>query len=214
MSQRHVSPHDKAAITAKQITGQHKEEMPMLYDLSLVKTHVRETVPISDFKLSRRGLLTSSAFLALATATAVGPTGAWAASGVSAEQRLTLIRMARDIYPHDDFLPEGPYVKVVDDVLKEAQSNDETRKLVLDGVTDLEARAQKIYGQNYVAVSDPNKREGLLRSIELGAFFQKFKGGLLFGLYNNKELWPKFGYDGSSWEDGGFVDNFDKIDWL
>lgn len=186
----------------------------MLHDLSVVKHHCREIVPISDFKLSRRGLLTSTAFLALATATAVGPTGAWAASGVSAEQRLTLIRMSRDIYPHDDFLPEEPYVKVVDDILKEAEGNDETRKLVLDGIKDLEARAQNIYGKNYVAVSDPNKREGLLRAIELGPFFQKFKGGLLFGVYNNKELWPKFDYDGSSWENGGFMDTFDKIDWL
>jgi len=186
----------------------------MLYDLNAVKRQFRETVPIADFKLTRRGLLASTAFVALATATAVGPTGAWAAAGVSADQRLTLIRMARDIYPHEDFLPDGPYVTVVDAILKEAEGNDETRKLILDGLADLEARAQKIHGKSYVAVADANMREGLLRSIELGGFFQKVRGGLLFGLYNNKDLYPKFDYDGSSWEKGGFMDSFDKIDWL
>ncbi|KUO57284.1 MAG: hypothetical protein APF80_09080 [Alphaproteobacteria bacterium BRH_c36] len=188
--------------------------MWMLYDLTIVKDHYREIAPISDFKVSRRSLLASTAFLALATATAVGPTGSWAAAGVSAEQRLALIRMARDIYPHDDFLPDEPYVEVVDSILKEAESNDDTRKLVMDGLSDLEARAQKIYGSSFAAIADPNKREGVLRSIELTGFFQKFKGGLLMGLYNNKSLYPKFGYDGSSWEQGGFMDSFDKIGWL
>ena len=190
----------------------------MLYDLNEAKRRYREAEPIADFKLTRRGLLASTAFVALATATAVGPTGAWAAAGVSADQRLTLIRMSKDIYPHEGFLPDDPYIKVVDDILKEAENNDETRKLVVDGLADLEARAQKIHGKAFAKISEPNLREALLRSIELGGFFQKFKGGLLFGVYNNKDLWPKFDYDGSSWEKGGFgpdgLNNFDKIDWL
>ncbi len=141
-----------------------------------------------------------------------------AAAAVTAEQRATLIRMARDIYPHDDFLPEEPYAKTVDGILTEAEKDAATAKLVKDGLADLEARAQKTYKKNYTDISDPNKREGLLRSIELGDFFQKFRGGLLFGIYNNQTLWPKFEYDGSSWEKGGFgpdgLNNFDKIDWL
>jgi hypothetical protein len=186
----------------------------MLYDLSILQRHQERQRVLPDLQLTRRGLMASTAFLALATATSVGPVGAWAATGVTAEQRLTLIRMARDIYPHDDFLPDKPYVDAVDGILKDAADDPEVRKVVLAGVEDLEARAAKTYSKRYIAIADANKREGILRSIELTDFFQKFRGALLMGIYNNKELWPKFGYDGSSWENGGFMDNFDKIDWL
>ena len=37
----------------------------------------------------------------------------------------------------------------------------------------------------------------------------------MFGLYDNKTLFPLFGYEGSSWEKGGYVNRgFDDIDWL
>lgn len=186
----------------------------MLYDLSILKRPTNHIEVLKAAKLSRRTLLASSAFLALATTASVGPYGAWANSGVTADQRLTLIRMSRDIYPHDDFLPDKPYVDAVDKILKEAEADGDVRKMILTGVEDLEARSSKIYGKNYVAITDPNKREGILRAIELSAFFQKFRGELLMGIYNNKALWPKFGYDGSSWENGGFMETFDKIDWL
>lgn len=186
----------------------------MFYDLDFVKRSCAGRASIASPQLTRRTLLASTAFLALAATTTIGPAGSWAASGVSAEQRLTLIRMARDIYPHDDFLPDEPYVAAVDTILGDAAKNEATRKLVAGGLADLEGRSQSTYGAAYAAVADGYKREGLLRSIELTDFFQRFRGELLMGIYNNKSLWPKFGYDGSSWERGGFMDSFDKIDWL
>ena len=46
-------------------------------------------------------------------------------------------------------------------------------------------------------------------------FFQTVRSGLVTGLYNNKALWPLFGYEGSSWQKGGYVDRgFADIDWL
>ncbi len=34
-------------------------------------------------------------------------------------------------------------------------------------------------------------------------------------LYNQKELWPRFGYEGSSAEHGGYINRgFADIDWL
>lgn len=187
----------------------------MLYDLSVLSQLASNKQQLPSLQMTRRRLLSSTAVLALATATAsVGPKAVWAAGAVSADQRVTLVRMARDIYPHDTLLPDTPYVQAVDKILSEAEGDADVRKMVVDGVADLESRASSIYGKAYVDVSDPDKREGILRAIELTDFFQKFRGELLMGIYNNQELWPKFGYDGSSWEKGGFMDSFDKIDWL
>ena len=34
-------------------------------------------------------------------------------------------------------------------------------------------------------------------------------------LYNNKEVWPKFGYEGASADKGGYINRgFNDIDWL
>ena len=47
------------------------------------------------------------------------------------------------------------------------------------------------------------------------AFFQKVRGDLVVSLYNQKEVWPKFGYEGSSAEHGGYIKRgFADIDWL
>jgi hypothetical protein len=41
------------------------------------------------------------------------------------------------------------------------------------------------------------------------------RGGLVTGLYNQKEVWPLFGYEGESYSQGGYIDRgFDDIDWL
>ena len=189
----------------------------MLFDLSILKNRAARTRPSmpADLALSRRALLASSAFLALAATPAVGPYGAWAANGLTAEQRMTLIRMARDIYPHDTFLPDAPYVAAVDKILKEADGDGDVKTMVSTGLADLEARAKTTFGSGYAAITDPNKREALLRSIQMGGFFQKFRGELMMGIYDNKTLWPVFGYEGSSWEKGGYIGRgFDNIDWL
>ena len=45
----------------------------------------------------------------------------------------------------------------------------------------------------------------VLRKIESGPFFQGVKGHTIVSLYNNKLLWPQFGYQGSSFEHGGYL---------
>ena len=60
-----------------------------------------------------------------------------------------------------------------------------------------------------------DERVALLKDIEATPFLKKVQGDLVTGLYNNKKLWPLFGYEGSSWEKGGYVNRgFDDIDWL
>jgi hypothetical protein len=168
----------------------------------------------ADTEMSRRFLLKSAMFVTAMLALPALPAGA-IAMPLSDPQKVTLLRVARDIYPHDDFLDDAPYQAVIDAILTESESDPVVADLLTTGLNDLERRAQEIYKTSYVAIAKPEEREGLLRTIELTNFFQKLKGGLLMGLYDNKALYPKFGYDGSSWETGGFINkDFDKIDWF
>ena len=55
----------------------------------------------------------------------------------------------------------------------------------------------------------------LLRNIENGAFFQGVRSDLIASLYNQKELWPLFGYEGESASKGGYINRgFSDIQWL
>ena len=57
----------------------------------------------------------------------------------------------------------------------------------------------------YAEVGWESDRVALLQRIEQSDFFQKIRGDLVVSLYNQKELWPKFGYEGSSAEHGGYI---------
>ena len=54
-----------------------------------------------------------------------------------------------------------------------------------------------------------------LEAIENTAFFQTLRGMGSFSFYNNPDVWPYFGYEGSSFEKGGYLTRgFDDLDWL
>jgi hypothetical protein len=41
------------------------------------------------------------------------------------------------------------------------------------------------------------------------------RGNLITGLYNNKDVWPLFGYEGESYSKGGYIKRgFDDITWV
>ncbi|MEL6523884.1 MAG: Twin-arginine translocation pathway signal, partial [Pseudomonadota bacterium] len=53
------------------------------------------------------------------------------------------------------------------------------------------------------------------RGLEESSFFQQIRGGLVTGLYNQKSVWPIFGYEGESFSQGGYLDRgFNDINWL
>jgi len=126
----------------------------------------------------------------------------------------TLVRMARDIYPHDK-LPDKFYVQAEAPYDAHAKKDAALKKLLVEGLQDLDQRARKQHGATYLQVKAESDRVALLRGIESTPFFKKIQGDLVTGLYNNKELWPLFGYEGSSWQKGGYLHRgFDDLDWL
>ena len=59
------------------------------------------------------------------------------------------------------------------------------------------------------------ERVDILKSNTKSPLFAKVRGDLVVGLYNNKEVWPKFGYEGESASKGGYLNRgYNDIDWI
>jgi hypothetical protein len=165
--------------------------------------------------LSRRELLARTgatvASLAVGANFIAAPDAAWAleVTVLKPETMATLIVMARDVYPHDR-LADTFYAVAV-----KGYDSAEEAETVEAGVAALDAAAQGAGYASYAAVPWEADRVAILRGMEASAFFQKIRGGLVTGLYNQKEVWPLFGYEGESYSQGGYIDRgFDDIAWL
>ncbi len=139
------------------------------------------------------------------------PNGAWAIETIhlTPETFATLTQMARDIYPHDKVGDEF-YVAAI-----KGYDSADAAKGIEAGISALNAAAEGKGFDSYLAVGWERDRVDILRGMEDSAFFQQIRGGLVTGLYNQKAVWPIFGYEGSSFEFGGYIDRgFDDINWL
>ncbi|WP_448950550.1 Twin-arginine translocation pathway signal [Labrys neptuniae] len=170
-------------------------------------------------ELSRRGFIASAA-AGVAFVVAGGalycPREAWAleATTLKPETIETLIRMSRDIYPHDR-LPDRYYAIAVKDFDAKAGKDAASKALFEDGVTMLDGLAAAAGGKRYADLGWEEERLAILRQIEASPFFGAVRSGLVVGLYNQKEVWPLFGYEGSSADKGGYIARgFSDIEWL
>jgi hypothetical protein len=168
------------------------------------------------WKFSRRGFLAGGA--ATVAAVAVGSTEMLAAAvepaGLNAEESRTLLKFTRDLFPHDR-LDDSFYAKAIAPLQDEAARDAATHTLLAGGVAQLNAATIASSGKSYADVSDENFRVAAIKQIEGGAFFTKVYGATMTPLYNQPELWPKFGYEGPSSALGGYINRgFSDIDWL
>ncbi len=166
--------------------------------------------------LTRRALLARSVALGT-TALIFGPgfvagsDAAWAMelSHLKPETMATLIQMARDIYPHDR-IADKYYAAAV----KGYDSADKA-PMVETGIAAVNAAAVAAGFTGYVGAGWERDRVDILRSMEKTPFFQTIRGGLVTGLYNQKAVWPVFGYEGESFSKGGYIDRgFNDIEWI
>jgi hypothetical protein len=165
--------------------------------------------------LTRRELLSRSmaagASFVVGAGFVASPDAAWAleTNALQPHSMATLIQMARDIYPHDHVGDEyyAIAVKGYDDA--------EVADTVEAGIAALDAAAQGKGHADYLSVGWERDRVDILRGMEDSAFFQQVRGGLVTGLYNQKAVWPLFGYEGESYSKGGYINRgFDDITWL
>jgi hypothetical protein len=171
-------------------------------------------------KYSRRtflqGAATAVPVAAVAASAGVGIEDAWAADAttLAPSSMKTLVKVARDIYPHD-FLVDNYYIAAIKPWDEKAAKDPAIKTLLEDGVRRLDQDAQDRHKLGYAQVPWEADRVVLLQGIEQTDFFKKLRSDLVVSLYNQKELWPKFGYEGSSAEHGGYIKRgFNDIDWL
>ena len=141
---------------------------------------------------------------------------AWAdeATALAPSTLKTMVKAARDIYPHD-FLVDSYYITAIKPWDGKAAKDPAVKSLLEDGVRRLDQDARDRHNAAYAQVPWEADRVVLLQGIEQTDFFKKLRSDLVVSLYNQEELWPKFGYEGSSAEHGGYIKRgFNDIDWL
>lgn len=165
--------------------------------------------------LSRRELLAAATMAGTAFAIGAGflaaPDAAWAyeTTAIKPATMATLVQMARDIYPHDR-VADNFYLVAV-----KGYDTPEAAPMIEEGIAALDAAARGAGYKDYLSVGWEADRVALLRGMEQSPFFQKIRGGLVVGLYNQHEVWPIFGYEGESFSKGGYINRgFNDISWL
>jgi len=172
----------------------------------------REAVSRRDF-LAGSGKTALGAAMVCGAGTLMVPTAGWGMElkALKPETMATMIQIARDVYPHDR-VADKYYAKAMRAHDDAAAGDADTLTMLEDGVADLNQRAG---GGGYLGTGWEADRVALLRDIEDSGFFQAIRGSLVVGLYNQKALWPLFGYEGASAAKGGYIERgFDDIDWV
>ncbi len=171
-------------------------------------------------KVDRRQFLagtTAAVALMTISGTAVlHTTEAWGleTTTLKPEAMRTLIQMARDIFPHDRVADK--YYAIACKPYDEAAGKDaKTKEMIETGLAAMDEKAMKAHGVPYAQVGWEIDRTALLKDVSDTDLFKKMRGDLVVSLYNQKEIWPVFGYEGESASKGGYIDRgFDDIAWL
>ncbi|MEO8629228.1 MAG: gluconate 2-dehydrogenase subunit 3 family protein [Betaproteobacteria bacterium] len=125
------------------------------------------------------------------------------------EESATLLSVARTLFPHDT-VQDAYYMNVVAAIDAKCAKDEKMRAMVKERVVKLNTALGMPFTR-----ADETARTNLLRTMEKSDFFQLAYTETLNNLYGNHEIWQKFGYEGASVEQGGYLERgFDDIAWL
>ncbi|GAA0341733.1 hypothetical protein [Micropruina glycogenica] len=114
-------------------------------------------------------------------------------------QQATLFRVLRVAYPHPSF-PDGPYQRT-SAAVQQADS-DGVLAAGLDALGDLDGL-------------DDDAVTAKLEAVQAEPFFRLVHSTTVVALYDDHEVWQLLGYEGSSFEKGGYLHRgFDDLAWL
>jgi hypothetical protein len=122
------------------------------------------------------------------------------APALPAQAVATITAVARTMYPHDA-VPDEVYARVSDKLAEATES----AGMIEKGVAALGGFAGK----------SPLERAQALRQIEGSEFFELVRSTAVVEIYSDPRTWAAFGYEGPSFDKGGYVSRgFDDLDWL
>lgn len=123
--------------------------------------------------------------------------------------RATLVRALRVAFPHQSF-PDGPYERTADKVIEAAGASTWLQLVLAQGLGNLDTLAGGAF-----ADADQDTGTKVLKRVETTEFFGLLRRTAVVALYDDHEVWDVLGYEGSSFEHGGYIDRgFDDLDWL
>ncbi len=123
--------------------------------------------------------------------------------------RQVLIRALQAAYPHAN-VPRGPYERTADKLIADAAGSAYNQAILQQGLSDLDALADG----DFVGVSNAEGYK-ILKRIEATPFFGYVRRFTTVALYDDPETWAALGYEGSSFDKGGYLGRgFNDLDWL
>jgi hypothetical protein len=135
--------------------------------------------------------------------------------GCTALDRTTaslLVGVARALYPHDR-LPDVHYERVVAALDIKAAEDERLRALLTEGVGWLATTTGR-HPQEFAGLPEREQVAALTR-LQDTPFVKAIAAEVVVNLYSQHDVWPYFGYEGPSNDQGGYLHRgFDDIDWL
>ena len=135
--------------------------------------------------------------------------GRWTLGALGPHEAEVLLQMTRQLYPHDG-LGDIYYAEVVEALDAKAKADARAR----GAGQERGRRARQGHGRALPRALRRLPDRGAGRRWRPTPFFQTVRGHTVVALYNNQVLWAEFGYQGSSWQDGGYLlRGFQDIGW-
>ena len=126
-----------------------------------------------------------------------------------AELAEQLVSIFRTMFPHDA-LPDEFYQHVTRKLDEKAAQDAGLMRLVSEGVDTLNDQT----GFAWKSLPSDAKLQALER-LEQTPFFQRLRSDFLVFFYSNPAIWSRFGYEGPSNDQGGYLHRgFNDIDWI
>lgn len=160
--------------------------------------------------IDRRRLIIAAALLA-GSAEGLRLSRAWAQTSAQADPALqgAVGQMLRRLYPHER-LADSVYSSIFNDLVDSGSADPQFAE-VLDQAENALNGGQP----GDFADLDEAGQIAAMRALEQTEFFGAIQGALRLRLYNHPALWQLIGYEGSSWQFGGYVNRgAGEIDWL
>jgi hypothetical protein len=124
---------------------------------------------------------------------------------ISSSEGASLMAMARTIAPHDK-LDDAAYAIVVQAIDSDARKDENTRKMIEEGLS--------VLGAGFPAGAE-SERVAALKKMESSEFFQAMRVKTLQVLYSTPLAYAYFGYEGEAFSKGGYLfRGFNDLRWL